>query len=154
MALNVRCATEVAIVVLALCFIPGRVEAGCTVSTTGVAFGRYDVFSAASLASTGIISLDCKKNDRKVSVHLSRGSSGTYVSRTLRGPGAEVLNYNLFIDGPNGPVWGDGTGGTAVYYDQKPGDSIVLLTVYGRIAARQDVREGDYADMVVVEVNF
>ena len=154
MTMTVGRLRAIAIAGLAICCLASPVEAGCTVSTIGVAFGRYDVFSPTDMASTGIITLDCKKADKNVSVHLSTGSSGTYVSRTLRGPGPEVLNYNIFIDGPSGPIWGNGTGGTRVYANPKPGNAVVTLTMYGRITARQDVRAGDYADTVVVEVNF
>ena len=147
-------AVAVIAVVLALCTVAGRAEAGCTISTIGVAFGNYDVFSATSLTTTGAIMLDCKKKDKRVSIQLSTGSSGTYVSRTLRGAGADVLNYNLYIDGPNGPIWGNGTGGTSFFSDSRIGDTAVVLTVYGRISPWQDVRAGAYSDSVVAEVNF
>ncbi len=147
-------AAVLAVLVLAVGSVADRVEASCTISTAGVAFGTYDVFSATALTSTGTISLDCSGSDRDVSIHLSPGTSGTYVSRTLRGPGGDVLNYNLFINGPSGPIWGNGNGGTSFYYNSKPGPHEINLIVYGRITAGQDVRAGLYADTVVATINF
>ena len=141
-----------ALVALTMCGAASRVEAACTVTTAGVIFGTYSVFSATALVSTGIISLSCAPNDKNVTVTLSTGSSLTYVSRRLSGPGANVLNYNLFMDSAYTQTWGDGTGGTSFYSNFKPFS--VDLTVYGRIPAGQDVQAGAYSDTIVITVNF
>ncbi len=147
-------AAVLAVLVLAMGSLAGRAEASCTVNTAGVAFGTYDVFSTTALASTGTINLDCGWLDFNVRIYLSTGTSGTYVSRRLRGPGADVLNYNFFRDAAYTQIWGDGTGGTSYYSNVWPGGNVVHLTVYGRITAGQDVRAGSYGDTVVVTVVF
>ena len=146
--------TTVAVVVLALWSVAGRVEAGCTVSTAGVAFGTYNVFSATALASTGTISLHCGAADKNITIHLSKGTSSTYALRVLTGPAGDVINYNLFRDAACTQIWGDSTGGTSVYSNSRPGKNVINLTVYGRIAPGQDVRAGMYSDSVVTEINF
>jgi spore coat protein U-like protein len=143
-----------AVVVMAMASVAGRVEAACTLSTTSVAFGTYNVYSATPLASTGTISLDCQWSDRNVRIDLSRGNSGTYATRTLVGPGTDVLTYNLFRNAAYTQIWGNGTSGTSYYSNSAPGSNVINLTVYGRITAGQDVRAGAYTDTVVATVTF
>ena len=139
-------------VVLLLC--SARSDAACTISTTSVAFGTYDVFSAAPLDSTGTVTFRCGPPDRNIVITLSRGSSATFSPRTLR-MGAEVLNYNLYNNAARTNIWGDGTGGTAVYSNANPPNNTnIPLTVYARIPAGQDVSGGSYNDTVVVTINF
>jgi spore coat protein U-like protein len=114
----------------------------------------YDVFSPTALASTGTVSLHCGWLDFNVRIYLSTGMSGTYVSRTLDGPGTDVLNYNLYRDAAYTQIWGDGTGGTSYYSNTWPTGNVINLIVYGRITAGQDVRAGLYSDTVVVTVTF
>ncbi len=127
-------------------------EAACTLSATGVAFGTYDVFQVSPTDSTGSITYRCG-NDRGIRIAISSGRSGTYVNRTLT-QGAENLLYNLFYGGFS-QVWGDGSGGTTTYYAANPPKNRdVVLTVYGRLAAAQDVAIGSYTDTVVVTLEY
>jgi spore coat protein U-like protein len=152
--MNISRAAACAFVVLAVCSVGVPVEAGCTISTVGVNFGTYDVFAATALASNGTLTLRCGSSDRNIQVHLSTGDSGSYTPRELSGPGGDVLDYNLHLDAAFTHIWGDGHSGTSVYSNNKPGKDVIHLSVYGRIAARQDVGAGSYDDTVVVEVNF
>lgn len=134
-------------VVLLLC--SAHSEAACTISTTSVNFGTYNVYSATPLDSTGTVTFRCGPPDRNIVITLSRGSSATFNPRTLR-MGAEVLNYNLYRNAARTNIWGDGTGGTAVYSDvNPPNNTNVVLTVYARIPAGQDVSGGNYNDTIV-----
>jgi spore coat protein U-like protein len=126
----------------------------CTISTTSVAFGTYDVFSASPLTSTGTVRYRCNSQAANISITLSQGQSGTFSPRTLT-KGAENLSYNLYRDAAASQVWGDGTGGTSTYTDANPpNNQYVTLTVYGEIPAAQDVSAGAYSDTVVATVNF
>jgi spore coat protein U-like protein len=139
--------------------------ADCSVSTTGVAFGTYDPLSAAPTDSTGNVTIVCSyvsgTTTRLVySVSLSPGGSGRYSQRRMRA-GAPVLNYNLFIDGARSTVWGDGDGGSGVATGSATvgpgvgnGRREDARTIYGRIPAQQDVLSGDYADAIVVTLEF
>ena len=141
------------VVGLALCGGAQQVEAACTLSATAVAFGTYDVFQASPTDSTGTISYRCNNNDHGIRIAISTGTSSTFVNRTLKRSGENLL-YNLFYGGFT-QVWGDGSGGTATYLEHNPpNNKDVVLTVYGRITAAQDVAVGSYTDTVAVTLEF
>ena len=140
------------LVTLVLCGGAQRAEAACTLSATAVAFGTYDVFQAGPTDSTGTITYRCANNDRNIRIAISAGS-GTFANRTLKRVTDNML-YNLFYGGFT-QVWGDGTGGTTTYFENNPPNGKdVVLTVYGRIAAGQDVGVGSYTDTVVVTLEY
>lgn len=130
---------------------PRRAAAYCwNITTNGVAFGTYDPFSLTPLDAAGSISYLCLPATSAV-VTLSRGSAPTFVPRQMR-QGAEVLQYNLYLDASRTMIWGDGTGGTS-----SQGSGFVLyerLSVYGRIFPRQNAAAGSYSDNVMVTVDF
>lgn len=129
-------------------------EAACTISATSVAFGTYDVFATAPRDSTGTVTYRCGPRDRRITITISRGSSTTFAPRTLVN-GTARLQYNLFRDAGFATVWGDGTGGTATYFIvNPPNNQEVVLTVYARVPAEQDVPIGAYADAVVVTLEY
>jgi spore coat protein U domain-containing protein, fimbrial subunit CupE1/2/3/6 len=145
---------HLAAAVLALVSAAGRADAACTVSTTGASFGTYDVFNSSVNASTGTITYRCGNGDRDILITLSKGSSSTFTTRTLRN-GTEMLEYNLYRDAAFSTIWGDGTSGTTTYTIRNPpNNQDVILTVYGRVPALQDVATGSYADAVIVTINF
>jgi spore coat protein U-like protein len=123
-------------------------SATCTVSTLGVNFGSYDVFSNQNLDSTGNISVICN-NATLYTIFLSPGG-GSYASRSMAS-GVNRLNYNLYTDPSRASVWGDGSGGTSI-----AGGSAIPANhpIYGRIPARQNVYVGSYSDSITVTLNF
>jgi len=126
----------------------------CTISVTAVAFGSYNVFTATATDSTGTITYNCNSTAANISVTLSKGASSTFSPRNLK-KGAEVLQYNLYRNAARTNIWGDGTGGTATYTRANPpNNSNVVLTIYGRIPATQDVSAGNYTDTVSATINF
>ena len=141
-----------ALVAFLLCAGAERAEAACTLSATAVAFGTYDVFQAGPTDSTGTITYRCGNSDHDIRIAISAGS-GTFSNRTLKRV-SENLVYNLFYGGFT-QVWGDGTGGTTTYFENNPpNNKDVVLTVYGRITAGQDVSVGNYTDTVVVTLEY
>jgi spore coat protein U-like protein len=132
----------------------GRAEAACTVSTTSANFGTYDVFSTSANASTATITYRCGSGDKDILITLAKGTSSTFTPRTLRS-GTEALEYNLYRDAAFSTIWGDGTAGTATYTIRNPPkNQDVVLTVYGKIPAQQDVAVGSYTDALIVTINF
>ena len=130
------------------------VEAACTISASGVSFGAYDVFSASPTDSTGSVTYRCGNSDKDITITISKGSSATFSPRTLK-QGSESLNYNLFRDAGYTLIWGDGTSGTSTYFIKNPPNSAdVVLTVYARTPAAQDVSAGSYSDSVVVTIEY
>ena len=127
----------------------------CSVTTVGVAFGVYDVFSSTPLVSAGSVTVRCVglgTGIEPVSVALSPGGSGSFHPRTLF-RGSEKLNYNLYLDPGHSQIWGDGTGGTLKHVsvsNSRP----VTLTIFGQIPPGQDVSAGTYSDTIITTIDF
>jgi spore coat protein U-like protein len=124
--------------------------AGCTVGTTGLNFGTYDVFSTLNDDITATINVECP-NGTAYSIWLNSGS-GTFASRTLTTIGS-ALAYNLYLDPTRLTIWGDGTGGTGTVSGTGTGAN-VGTPVYGRIPAGQNVAVGSYSDLITITVTF
>lgn len=124
--------------------------AGCTVSTAGLNFGTYDVFSTLNDDITATINVDCPSGTA-YSILLSSGS-GTFAARTLTTVGG-ALSYNLYLDPTRLTIWGDGTGSTGTVSGTGTGAN-VGTPVYGRIPAGQNVAVGSYSDLITVTVTF
>ena len=126
----------------------------CTISTTSASFGPYDVFSGTATDTTGSVTYQCTGSAILIAITLSKGSSTTFSPRTLTS-GSDTLNYNLYRDAARTTIWGDGTGGTQVYFNLfPPNGQNIVVTVFGRITAGQDVPAGSYADTVTAIINF
>ena len=141
---------------MAVLFCTARADAAvCSITTTPVAFGTYDVFSSTPTDTTGSVSFTCNGSARNVVVTLSQGSSSTFNPRKMTGPSSETMNYNLYLDAACNVIWGDGTSSTSTYTNANPPNNIpIVVTIYGRISAGQDVRAGTYTDTVTAIVNF
>jgi spore coat protein U-like protein len=125
-------------------------SAGCTVSTSGLNFGTYDVFSSLNDDITATINVNCPA-DTAYSIWLSSGS-GSFSSRALTN-GPQLLFYNLYLDPTHLTIWGDGSAGTATFSGTGTGSN-VATPVYGRIPAGQNAWVGSYTDVVTITVNF
>lgn len=126
----------------------------CTISATSVAFGSYNVFSTSADDSTGTVTYRCNSRASNIRITLSRGSSNTFSTRTMR-KGSESLGYNLYTNAARTTIWGDGSSGTSVYTLANPPDnSNVSVTIYGRIPAGRDVSAGSYSDTIAATINF
>ncbi|HJT21534.1 MAG TPA: spore coat U domain-containing protein [Nitrospira sp.] len=135
---------------------PVRAAVDCNISTVGVSFGSYNVFSAAVLTSTGNVSIRCTgigAGVSPVSVFLNPGLGGSFQPRTMI-HGADKLNYNLYLDSAGVQIWGDGTSGTQTYNTLMLNNRTVNITVFGRIPPSQDVSTGSYTDTIVATINF
>lgn len=127
--------------------------APCSVTVgSAIGFGAYDPFSPAPLDSTGTVVLEaCAPG--QVTISIGTGQSGSYALRAMRGPGTEVLEYNLFLDASRTRVWGDGTAGTS-RWPSPSSDRGRQLTVYARVFPGQDVPAGAYADTITVTIDY
>jgi len=129
----------------------------CSAGATGVAFGTYTPLTPVPLASTGTITVQCFVffAPATVTVDLSAGASGSFVTRTLTS-GTDTLNYNLYLNAAHTQVWGDGSGGSLIStLTLNPGfPSTATATVYGAVNALQDPAPGSYADTITVTVNY
>ncbi len=133
--------------------------AQCTVSTTAVSFGLYDIFLTAPTDSTGNITISCGlRPPPYVTVSISESpNSGGFTPRRMRLVGGEdLMDYNLYTDGTYSSIWGDGTSGTTTRIQKiTPGkDKSYTLIIYGRIPPGQDVSTGSYSDTLTVTINW
>jgi spore coat protein U-like protein len=144
-----------ALAVAAVLAIGGDADAAqCSISTTPVAFGDYDVLSPLPVDSVGAVIYQCNGGADVIAITISAGSGGTFTPRKLASV-TDWLAYNLYRDPNRSVIWGNGTSGTSFYYTSSiPNNRDVSVPVYGRIAPSQDVRAGIYTDNVSVTVNF
>ncbi len=144
---------RVALVVVCLLVAATAAEADqCTVSTTSVNFGSYNVFDTTHKDSTGTITLRCNGGASNVKVEIGRGGS-PFVAYRFMNKGLELLFYNLYQNASRTIIWGDDSG-SDYYVGNPPNNRDVTLTVYGRITAGQDVSSGSYGDSVTVTVQY
>jgi spore coat protein U-like protein len=148
--------TRITLAIIAMLAAPAIAEAqlglNCTIGTTPVAFGDYNVLSATPKTTRGSVTYQCTLGVNII-VTLSRGSSSTFNPRTLRN-GAEVLNYNLYREAAFQTIWGDGTGGTQTCTALATVLFPTTVTVYGQLPAGQNVAAGSYSDSVVATIIF
>lgn len=139
----------------ALLIAVSAAEAACTITTTAVSFGSYNVFAGSADDGTGQITYRCTgPRPPLVTIHLDKGGSPSFTPRQMR-KGSEALNYNLYLDSTRSTIWGDGTGGTQVYSQANPPNGRnILLSVFGRIPASQDVSAGTYSATVTATIFF
>jgi spore coat protein U-like protein len=134
--------------------VTATVTKNCSITTTPVAFGSYDpiVANAASpLDGTGTVVVTCTKG-AGTRIDLGLGSNATGSTRQMLG-GTDLLTYELYTDTGRSTVWGSGAGaGQSI--PAAPNKNPRTFTVYGRVAAGQDVGAASYSDTVVATINF
>jgi spore coat protein U-like protein len=67
--------------------------------------------------------------------------------------GADFLTYELYQDTTHTTVWGTGAA-AGLTIVAAPSKAPRTFTVYGRVAAGQDVAAASYTDTVVATINF
>jgi spore coat protein U-like protein len=145
------------IVLIVLLFLLTTAEAKgqCSVTTTPVNFGIYDVFIASPTDSTGTVTVICDMApppDVTISIDQSSNSGGFNPRKMKHSSLADTLNYYLFTDPSRTVIWGDGTGGTSSVFRKVTKNRPWISTIYGRIPAKQDVSVGSYSDILTVTI--
>ena len=150
------------ILMTAICFgifnltiFVGRVEAACSLSSTSMVFGTYDVLVATPLDTTGSVVYRCTQRDHNIMITLDRGGAASFATRRMV-KGSDQLLYNIYLDAARTVIWGDGSGGTQAFFTRNPQGNNQDLTVpiFGRVPARQDLGVGAYTDTIIVTLNF
>ncbi|MGN6314163.1 MAG: Csu type fimbrial protein [Rhodanobacteraceae bacterium] len=138
--------------------VSATISANCTIDASGgVAFGAYDPIvtnKTTALTATGTISTTCT-NGSSATITLGQGAnagSGSTaaapVRRMLAGT-SNYLSYQLYSDSADTTVF-DGSTGVGVTGT----GAAVSTSVYGSVAAGQNVPAGSYSDTVVATVAF
>lgn len=133
--------------------VSATVQSSCLVSAAPMVFGSYDPTSATPTNATGLITVTCTTGTNFV-VGLNAGTAaGATVSTRQMSNAAQRLNYGLFTDANRTSNWGNTSGVEAL-----PPITATLvpsvITVYGQIAAQQNVPAGAYSDTVTVTVTY
>jgi len=134
-----------------LLYVPPLTFADCNVTSSGVSFGSYDVFTANDTESTGELIVTCS-GETAYTLRLDPGSSGSFSIRKMSN-GTDFLTYNIYSDAAKNSVWGDGTGGSVTKSGQTRSNP-EEHTLYGRISAGQNVSVGNYSDTIIVTIVF
>lgn len=128
----------------------------CSIVTTPVNFGFYDLFSTTDLNSTGTITVTCNAPAQNpvvpVTLSLTAGSSGTFALRRMVSTSGGGLNYNLYSDATKTTILGDGSGGSSNLSNVISKNAPWKITIYGRIPARQNVTPGVYSDSITATI--
>lgn len=129
----------------------------CTLSSSGVAFGSYDVFAATDNVATGTVTLTCGGTATPASpgVKLDKGAHSAALPNRNMSDGTDTLSYNLYLDAAHTQIWGDGTSGTTTWTTVTMKNFVGSTTVYGKITAAQtSAGVGSYSDSVTMTVDF
>ncbi|MFZ6719035.1 Csu type fimbrial protein [Undibacterium sp. Ji49W] len=132
----------------------------CTVSTLPVTFSTYDPLSNTPSDISGTVTVTCNALVSilvSYSVKLNAGLTGTIGSRIMTN-GSSQMTYQLYSDSGRTTVWGDGTASSTVVNDGYLLNVVVPVirnySVYGRIAAKQNVKAGAYLDTVTILLTY
>ncbi|BDG07546.1 Csu type fimbrial protein [Anaeromyxobacter paludicola] len=133
--------------------VNATVITSCSITGGSVAFGNYDPLAAGNVDKQGTISVNCNKGTA-FSVTLDQGANGSGAVRNMKGAttgNTDLLPYELYTDNARGTVWNATNKMTGTAANK---NTAVPFTVYGRIAAGQDVQADTYGDTVVATVTF
>lgn len=131
--------------------VSASVAANCVLTAGSLAFGAYDPLVAndtTNLDQTGTFTIMCVKG---VTANVGLGD-GLNTGRQMSAGGADRLDYELYKDAGRTTVWTESGAGRLAYTAATR--SAATLTIYGRVAAGQDVAAGNYADTVVASAEF
>ncbi|MFK3780323.1 spore coat U domain-containing protein [Agrobacterium sp. NPDC089420] len=129
--------------------VSAAVAPTCIVTAQNINFGNHGVLNTA-VDATGAINLTCTAN-LSYSVALNGGlSNSPPAARQMVQAGSSII-YGLYRDANRANVWGSAAGQTA---SGTGTGGLQTLTVYGRVPAQNTPAPGNYADTVVVTVNY
>lgn len=152
-----------------LCLLPcaGTAWAGCTVGSSGLAFGAYQSLriagktAPAAVTSDATISVTCigmsSGTNYTIALGPSMSGSGDRIStRYLSNlAGGEDMIFNLFTSPVYATVWGNGSVGGLLSGTIAPGNSNQSHTVYGRIPGGQNfLRSGSFSTSLTMTLTF
>lgn len=137
--------------------VSATVSDSCSISAGDMSFGAYDTVGGAAVDGSAVLTVACTSG-AAANITLDQGanpggsSSDADPDRMMSDGGTNLLSYSLFQDSGHVTEWGN-TSGTGVAYDATS-SAPEAISVYGRIAASQDVPAGSYSDIVVATISF
>lgn len=140
--------------------VSANVTASCNVTATDLSFGTYDTAATDDNTKTSQVKVNCTKGTPfTVSLDAGEHASGAFADRAMSGStSSDLLKYQLYTASASPQtVWGDATGTTATVAGTGAGPGAANeqdSTVYGTIAAGQNVSADSYTDTVNVSVAY
>jgi spore coat protein U-like protein len=137
----------------------GLLNATCSLSATGLAFGTYAPSAQGADTASGSVTVTCTALvavSGTYQLSASTGNAGRYSARQMTGT-ATTLAYQLYTDAADSMVWGDGSGGTGVIDGSFPlfiVSSSQTVPFYGAIPPGQAVDAGSYSDVIIVTIAY
>lgn len=140
------------LLVLFLCTAVPASAADCSLSVTGMNFGRVESQPGRDPDTIGFVLVSCRGQDGpEISITLSLDIPGEKAMRD----GAQSLAYELYVDPGFQQPWGDGTAGTQAIQRQVPNDgSPVRVPIYGRLRVHQRAIAGQYTDRPSIRLDY
>jgi spore coat protein U-like protein len=129
--------------------VQAGVKKNCLVSTEPVSFGEHGNL-LSNIDATGMISVTCTPATN-YSIKLNGGNAATAPAARKMTMGAREITYGLYRDVARDEPWGD-TEGTSKS-DAGDGSSQPHV-VYGRVPPQPTPKAGNYADVVVVAIDY
>lgn len=140
----------------------------CTSGNVSLSFGPYLSIDAAPLDAQANFVVTCSRtiapgdvSPGKVTISValgpSQGSSSIQNRQMFRGGGADLLNYNVYLDTGRISVWGNSDGvDTASQTLNIPNKATrsATFTFYGRVFPLQNLTPGAYSDSLLITVNY
>jgi spore coat protein U-like protein len=141
------------------------IAGSCSVSSPGLAFGRYQPLTFAgklnSIDATAdaTVSIVCTAISTGGSYTISLGPSPQgnsiiprYLAHSAGGPG---MAFNVYLDSTYTSVWGDGFTGSLLTGSIPVGDSGRTHTVFGRVPAGQNLlKAGNYSTSLTMTITY
>ena len=137
--------------------VTATVQNSCAITGGTLAFGVYDIASGAAVDASPTVRVACTAGAVTTitldqGANANAGSSDAAPLRRLSDGVTGFLSYTLYSDAGRATVWGN-TGGTGKGYTAVNA-SASDQTIYGRLAANQEVPTGAYTDTVVATIMF
>ena len=108
-----------------------------------IAFGNYDPSDATPLDAAGSVSVRATTG-LGYAIYIGSDRSMTF--------GAYTLNYELYSDAGRTSAWGSDLAGAETY--TSTGNAEETYSIYGRVAALQDVGPNSYSDTVTITLEW
>jgi spore coat protein U-like protein len=140
----------------------------CSSNNVSLSFGPYLSINAAPLDAQGNLVVSCTRttapgdiSPAKVTIAValgpSQGSNSIQNRQMFQGGGADLLNYNVYLDAGRISVWGNSDGvDTASQTLNIPNKATrsATFTFYGRVFPLQNLTPGVYSDSLLITVNY
>jgi spore coat protein U-like protein len=135
--------------------VSATVTTNCRLVVPPLTFGTYDPLAAHSVQAADAsvdVQVSCTRNTT-ASISFDFGLHATTGNaRGMNGPGAEMLQYQIYRDAGHTQIWAQGS--DAFRLTTHGVSSPDQLTVFGRIPPRQEVEPGSYTDVLTATVDF